>query len=255
VTLTDNTTTKPTGANILQALTTLIAATQVGDVAFVWFSGHGTQIQNDSAPSGFSNAWFPLDGYINGLILETELQDILTDAPTGAKVFVGADCCNSGTLLDLKYMVGTLSLVRKAKAARPPQETLEGGASGLTLPPSMPRPSYSSMQTDVSLKRNAAQTYVLVSDANFTATNADIVCLSGCMDDQTSSDAYRDNEFQGAMTWSFLTTLTAFGKSAPMGTVLASMRLLLARNMFSQIPQLSFGRPHNPTVATIENVL
>ena len=117
----------------------------------------------------------------------------------------------------------------------------------------MPRPSYSAMQTD--LKRSPSQAYVLVSDANFTATVADIVCLSGSRDDQTSSDAYKDNEFQGAMTWSFLTTLAALGKTAALSTVLASVRLLLATNMFSQVPQLSFGRAQDPTLVTLERLL
>lgn len=254
---------RPTHANIRAALTALIAATQAGDVAFVWYSGHGTQIRNFSAPSGFSNAWYPLDGSSAGLLLETELQDIVSDTPAGAKVFVGSDCCHSGTLLDLKFMVGEIAMVRKVKTMAPPSaQLLEGGANGLPLPQSLHRLrpiNEDAVQRPVATggagPRSPSHTYVLVSDANFTATNADVVCLSGCRDTELSADTVLDNQPQGAMTWSFLKTLRILGKEVALTTLLSSMRLLLASNMYNQIPQLSMGRAANPSEVTLQQLL
>lgn len=259
---------RPTHANIRAALTALIAATQAGDVAFVWYSGHGTQIRNFSAPSGFSNAWYPLDGSSAGLLLETDLQDIVSDAPAGAKVFVGSDCCHSGTLLDLKFMVGEIAMVRKVKTMVPPSaQLLEGGANGLPIPKSLHRlrpinedavqrpAAVDAVTGGAAGSRSPSHTYVLVSDANFTATDADVVCLSGCRDTETSADTVLDNQPQGAMTWSFLKTLRTFGKEVALTNMLSSMRLLLASNLYSQIPQLSMGRAVNPSEVTLEQLL
>ena len=256
VTLTDDTTPRPTRANILQSLTDLITDTQTANVAFVWFSGHGLLIPDDTAASGMSNAWYPLDGRDQGLILETELYEVLSRAPAGAKVFVGSDCCYSGTLLDLKYMVGEVSLVRKLREAKMAAR-LAGGAT-MQLPHSLPRPDYSAMTGPSAPKadtKSPKQAYVLVSDANNNATAADMVCLAGSRDDQTSADFYRDNQAQGAMTWAFLTTLRTFGKTTALSSLLAGMRLLLAKNLLPQIPQLSLGRPYNPAQVALDQLI
>jgi len=266
-TLTDDTLVRPTHDVILEYLQTLISATAAGDVAFVWFSGHGLLIPNGASPSGQSNAWYPLDGRSAGLIVETELQAIVSQAPARAKVFVGSDCCHSGTLLDLKYMVGAVSMVRvtkdaKARDARAQDAQpkgsrsalmLEGGVSAL-LPHSMPRPDYTSMHFP-SHTKSPSQAYVLVSDANHDVTDADVVCLSGCRDDQVSQDFYRNNQPQGAMTWAFLTTLNTFGKTLALSNLLSGMRLLLTSNFLAQIPQLTLGRAGDPSKITVEQLL
>jgi hypothetical protein len=72
-------------------------------------------------------------------------------------------------------------------------------------------------------------------------TEGNILFISGCTDTQTSADAYIQNSFHGAMTWSLLESL----KTKPEQSwreLIVNMRELLKTNGYSQIPQLSSGK-------------
>jgi hypothetical protein len=72
---------------------------------------------------------------------------------------------------------------------------------------------------------------------------ADVVLLSGCMDSQTSADAYNVRGhylFSGAMTSCLL---DALDDSSSTHTVLETVTEALRRKGFSQIPRLSSSRP------------
>ncbi len=64
-----------------------------------------------------------------------------------------------------------------------------------------------------------------------------VVMISGCMDMQTSADAYINNKSQGAMTWSFINSITT--KQLNIIDTVKNMRNLLKTNNYDQIPQLS----------------
>ena len=68
------------------------------------------------------------------------------------------------------------------------------------------------------------------------------VCLiSGCMDSQTSADAFINNKSQGAMTWAFLDTLNK-SSSLTWNSLITNMRTSLKTSNYGQIPQLSSGK-------------
>ena len=71
------------------------------------------------------------------------------------------------------------------------------------------------------------------------ATAGKVYMMSGCMDKQTSADAFIQNKAQGATTWAWLESL----KTTPptWRELLRSMRTLLKNNGFNQIPQFSAG--------------
>jgi len=71
-------------------------------------------------------------------------------------------------------------------------------------------------------------------------TAGKVYMMSGCMDTQTSADAFIDKKAQGATTWAFLESL----KTKTFETwreLLRSMRTLLKDNGYDQIPQFSAG--------------
>lgn len=74
-------------------------------------------------------------------------------------------------------------------------------------------------------------------------TKGNVYLISGCMDNQTGADAYINYTFQGAMTWAFLRAVRE-NPDASWKQLLTRMRSLLAP-YFTQIPQLSSGRPLN----------
>jgi len=74
--------------------------------------------------------------------------------------------------------------------------------------------------------------------------NNNIIIISGCMDNQTSADAYINKKFQGAMTWSFLEACKN-NPNISLNNLLINMRELLKKSDYTQIPQLSSNKKIN----------
>ena len=71
-------------------------------------------------------------------------------------------------------------------------------------------------------------------------TLGNVIMISGCTDDQTSADAFINNRASGAMTWSLLEALKD-KPSCNWRELVKSMRDLLKKSEFDQIPQFSSG--------------
>jgi len=85
-----------------------------------------------------------------------------------------------------------------------------------------------------------------ITGGNTVTTNSETIgkvyMLSGCRDNQTSADAFIQNKSQGAMTWSLLESLKTI---TTWRQLLQSMRNLLKKDGYSQVPQLSSGKALN----------
>lgn len=86
-----------------------------------------------------------------------------------------------------------------------------------------------------------------ISDRHSKKTKCNVVLVSGCMDKQTSSDAYLPNKdnnylYQGAMTASFIKT---YKDEISSYDLIKGMQKWIKANKFSQIPQLSSGKKIN----------
>jgi hypothetical protein len=74
-------------------------------------------------------------------------------------------------------------------------------------------------------------------------TKGNVIMISGCNDNQTSADAVFNNIPNGAMIWSFLQSLEQNkDKQLTWRELVKSMRDLLKKSSFEQIPQLSSGQ-------------
>lgn len=80
-------------------------------------------------------------------------------------------------------------------------------------------------------------------------THGDVMLFSGCRDDQTSADATISGKSTGAMTWA-LTTCLSKNRNQTFLQLLDNMRAELIRppRSFTQVPQLTTGRPLNLSV-------
>lgn len=80
---------------------------------------------------------------------------------------------------------------------------------------------------------------------NTSKVGKDIVFISGCMDEQTSADAYINGQSSGAMTWALLDVLCDIKKSGKHASewswkeLIQMMRFALRKARYDQIPQLS----------------
>ena len=117
-TMTDDTSIKPTRANILSKLTALISSAKVGDTLMFHYSGHGGQVPdlNGDEEDGYDETICPIDFMnarvikVNGAdvivdsqIIDDEIHEIISKVPRGVKFFMLSDSCFSGTIGDLKH--------------------------------------------------------------------------------------------------------------------------------------------------------
>lgn len=101
--LTDETDKKPNKSNILSELTKLLTNSNNNDLLFFSYSGHGSQVldKNGDETDSRDEVILPLDfNVITDDELKTVIQTYLKPSVT---LFALFDCCNSGTVLDLKY--------------------------------------------------------------------------------------------------------------------------------------------------------
>lgn len=100
--------------------------------------------------------------------------------------------------------------------------------------------------TGMDLRYNLFQRYgtdyfTLLRDKKRVNTRGDCVMISGCLDHQTSADAYIDNKFQGAMTSSFIKSTNNNNVKSYLDLI-KSMREYLEKNKYTQVPTLSSGK-------------
>lgn len=99
---------KPTKKNILDQIKKILVSSRANDVVFITYSGHGSFLRDTS-----NDEYDGKDEYLVGYkestrqferIVDDEIKQILDDnLKPGVKVFFVIDCCNSGTIIDLKY--------------------------------------------------------------------------------------------------------------------------------------------------------
>lgn len=92
------------------------------------------------------------------------------------------------------------------------------------------------------LYSNSSNTrYKMVDERKDKGTRGKCIMVSGCLDAQTSADAYIQEEYRGAMTFSFISAL----RNPDVITYrdfIVEMRKILREGKYTQIPTLSSGR-------------
>lgn len=104
---------RPVRKNIERAIRELVSKAKAGDEVVILLSGHGSQQPDDDDPNkadeldGLDEIFLPADigeadsaGRIPNALIDDELGTWTSEiAAKGARVFLVADCCHSGTLL------------------------------------------------------------------------------------------------------------------------------------------------------------
>ncbi|EAU92175.2 metacaspase [Coprinopsis cinerea okayama7 len=237
----------PTKENILTpgsqiaAANWLVADAAPDDALFFHFSGHGTHVKDHDGDEhdGRDEAICPVDFDSAGLIVDDQLHDLLVKPlPVGCRMTVLFDSCHSGSALDLPYMYSTEGKIKE------PNRLADAGQSLLSA-----AQSYAAGDMG-GLFRSAQTLFSVATGQNDEAhqltketrtSEADVIFLSGCKDEQTSADTVEGGEATGAMSFAFISVLT----EKPQLTykeLLVNVREIL-RNKYSQKPQLSASHP------------
>jgi len=102
-TLTDETPVKPTRDNILSEFTNLLANSVPGDLLFVLYSGHGSNVIDKNGDEADGRDEMIITSDLKG-ILDDDLKAIIqSNLKKDVTLFAMFDSCFSGTILDLRY--------------------------------------------------------------------------------------------------------------------------------------------------------
>ncbi len=165
----------------LDALAAMVRRLRPGDRARLWWSSHGTTIEDDEALCP-TNA---LVDYPRHLVSYRKIAPIIDEVPDGAVLIIGADGCHTG---DVDGSFRALNY-RKAKA--------------LILPPGVqvePPPLSGTRTITGRVREGLLREEVITTDPR-------VVLLSGCRREETSADTVEDGVNCGAMTWSWRRSL------------------------------------------------
>jgi hypothetical protein len=204
---------RPTRKNIGAAIKWLLQAVPKGSESkcnlFFHYSGHGswTYDKNGDETDKRDESICPVDYAKAGCILDDELHSLMV-APIADNENVLLTC-----LFDCCHSGTALDLRYDHEVECPTPELR----------------TYKTLQN----KANAS-------------TKCKVILWSGCLDNQTSADAYIERKSQGAMTWGFLTVIRQFQASRPnlsYKKVLSNIQDLLLKNKYEQIPHLSTSTP------------
>ena len=212
--LTDETEIKPNRKNIEESISSLIKDVKSGDTLLFYYSGHGTQINSsnddiDSDSDNLDDVLVPLDYTQNGFIRDTWLYDNLANIlPKGVTLWSFADCCHSGTILNLEYNL----IYQRQKNNGKTEYDEKDWVDQYIL-------------------------YLIKDTKKKIETEADVYMFSGCLDSQTSADTGE----RGAFTGCFLETINKNYKNRKIIDILKEIECRLNINGFEQVTQLSIG--------------
>ncbi|CAH2351996.1 metacaspase-1 [[Candida] railenensis] len=233
----------PTRENILRAMQWLVKDARPNDSLVFHYSGHGgvTEDLDGDEESGFDDVIYPLDFQQNGHIVDDIMHDIMVKPlPAGCRLTALFDSCHSGTALDLPYVYSTKGVVKE------PNLLKDAGGDALQAFLSYERgniggaiSSLGGIFKKVSRSGSTNRDQVIT----IKASPADVISISGCKDDQTSADATENGQNTGAMSWSFIKTITEYPNQSYL-SLLNNMRTLLS-GKYSQKPQLSSSHPQD----------
>jgi hypothetical protein len=232
--MTDDTQIKPTRANIISNLIKMVENSKKGDRLLFLYSGHGSlaKDQNGDEISGYDSCLCPIDTLENGkYIKDDEIRNnIVNKIPAGVHMTFIFDCCNSGTGCDLTYTLNDNSDTKSDA------NSVEYNNNIMNTP-----------EKEMSLVKKICK--IKMTNVQSTSKNSkykesvgNVCMLSGCLDSQTSADAYENGKYGGALCISLLEILKEMGPMITNGELLMRLRALIKEKQYSQKVQLMGGR-------------
>lgn len=214
--------------NIKENLRWLVSGCRPGDTLLFHYSGHGSQIADtsdpDVEPDKLDEIICPIDlDWKEKVITDDYLKWVFDTVPAGVNLTVFLDSCHSGSGLD---------------QANQYQATVGDKAAGVIVPERevsrylAPPASVQAIIDELALK--PADRAVQSREVDQTG-----LLISGCRSNQTSADAFINSQYQGAATYSLLTTLKAANYDCTYKELVEGMNDFMYDNGYSQRPELN----------------
>ena len=170
------------------------AALRSGDILMVSYSGHGGQLPDANGDESDlkDETWCLYDGEL----VDDELLRMWSKFKAGVRILVFSDSCHSGTVTRARYQALAAGGGLSAIMERPPVERGRPLAGFRAMPPAEAVRTYRKNRKlyDAILKQPAPRQ---------AAIKASVLLISGCQDNQLSSDGDFNGLFTGRlkMVW------------------------------------------------------
>ena len=221
--------------NLINRFDWLLDDVKEGDLLLFHFSGHGSQIQDrdgdeleddlDEILCLYDMDFRNPDSYL----LDDDFNDIIDRLPKGVFLNVCIDSCHSGT--------ATRDIVLLTSGLQIPQAEMKIQSRFIEPPADIALRSYGK---SLRIKRLGSKLKEDKKSKVFeSGAEAKHILLSGCMDDQTSADAYINNDYAGAFTYNLCKIIRDMRGAITYQELIKRVQNSLAFNSFSQIPQLN----------------
>lgn len=208
--LTDDTEIKPTHRNISTALHALIMSG--AEQLYFHYSGHGSWQKDTSGDEadGRDESIVPIDYAATGMLTDDQLRGLLSFMPVRSKLTAVLDSCHSGTALDLAYSLKAGYKIANVRRGR-------------------------------RMVKTRVPTLTMQKDQHYKPTPGPVTMISGCLDIQTSADAYEEGKYQGALTYCLLKALEVKSDYTWV-ELITTIRALLKQHGYQQIANLTSGQ-------------
>ncbi|KAF6151919.1 hypothetical protein GIB67_010493 [Kingdonia uniflora] len=178
----------PTGANIMKTLSKMVDQAEPGDVLFLHYSGHGTQIPTNHGRR-HEEAIVPCDF---NLITDLDFRKIVNRLPEGVSFTIISDSCHSGGLIDNeKEQIGPSTVKTRAMTTtgRPKMIPIDSVLSHLTSLSGIESSNIGTHLSQVFGNEASVKYRSLNSTDLLRPTQPDSgILLSGCQANETSAD-------------------------------------------------------------------
>ena len=226
VVMTDNQTGAlyPSKNNIISQISNHIGKINENDILVIFYSGHGALITDTSGDelSGKDSVIVPIDTKTQSYISDDYIRSLLAPAKPNSKVLGIFDCCNSGSVCDLRYNYYDTSY----------------------------RVNPGDKSSPFIIRTKTA------TNSNYPETSANIISISGCKDDQLSYETVIDGgKVGGALTYCLLKYVYENTPNITIEQLLLNIRSTLNSNGFNQVPSLMSGKTITPDTMTLANYL
>ncbi|MHA6511733.1 peptidoglycan-binding protein [Tessaracoccus sp. Z1128] len=212
-----------TSSALLSALGDMARATVAGDIALITFSGHGGQIgdTNGDEEDRLDETWCLYDRQV----LDDELHRMWAQFPARVRIVVTSDSCHSGTVARSILAIAT----REALVRNPLGQ--EYWPEDVHLTKLRPRALAPSVAAADAVRRrdvySAAQ--AVAGHTRSTDIAAEVILISGCQDNQLSSDGDVNGLFTEAL-------LGVWGNGSFSGDYRAFHSTIVRRMPMDQVP-------------------
>lgn len=241
----------PTKENIIKNMKWLVEDAKSGDSLFFHYSGHGLSIKDENGDEidGMDESILPVDYEEQGVILDDDIHDmIVKPLPKGCLLTALADCCHSGTVLDLPFIYkcnGEIESVQEMdeEDRKTTQEYLSNEIYKKNkMVQQLVHRNTSPAEVKLSLEERIKIDKKIKKDKY---SEADVIQFSSCRDNEISADERANGNTYGALCNAFVSTLVSTildEKTISYVDLLIEIRNIIKKR-YGQTPQLSTCRP------------